>query len=84
MKAGLTLLRNARAPQNEAKVPFVPDLPMKLRNHVTGKHSKTKGIIINGDDKNNNYYKYVFLFYFREGMPPGNHNGIIMFRKKQF
>ncbi|KAK0168420.1 hypothetical protein PV327_002223 [Microctonus hyperodae] len=42
MKTGLILLRNLKAPQNEAKVPFVPDLPMKLRNHITGKHSKTK------------------------------------------
>ncbi|XP_029170528.1 coiled-coil-helix-coiled-coil-helix domain-containing protein 1 [Nylanderia fulva] len=32
--------RNARAPQNENKVPFKAMLPLKLKNHVSSKNQK--------------------------------------------
>lgn len=44
MRTCPSLLKNARLPQSEAKVPFVEILPLKLRNFVSGKGSKTSNV----------------------------------------
>lgn len=37
------LMKWARSPQNENKVKFIPQMPLALRNHITGKGSIHKG-----------------------------------------
>ncbi|KAG8040594.1 hypothetical protein G9C98_002590 [Cotesia typhae] len=36
------LMKWARSPQNENKVKFIPQMPLALRNHITGKGSVHK------------------------------------------
>lgn len=43
MKASIFLMKWARSPQNEATVALRPDLPLVLRNSVTGKGDRNKG-----------------------------------------
>ncbi|XP_063995279.1 uncharacterized protein LOC135172815 [Diachasmimorpha longicaudata] len=42
MRSSIIFMKWARSPQNENKVPFKAMLPLKLRNHVTGKGSKSQ------------------------------------------
>lgn len=42
MRLFFALLKNARQPQNVNIVPFKAVLPMKLRNHVSGKSDRQK------------------------------------------
>lgn len=42
MRLFCALMRNGRKPQNVSAVPFKAVLPMKIRNHVSGKSDRIK------------------------------------------
>lgn len=46
MKLTSIFFRNARAAQNEDKIPFKAMLPLKLRDHVSSKNQSVAGMFL--------------------------------------
>lgn len=55
MKLTSIFFRNARAPQNEKRVPFKTNLSLKLKDYISSRNQSAVGMFLH---KKNQFYNY--------------------------